>query len=270
MERQTCFGNPDSNKTKIFIVGDSFTQGTNINENLLYYQSLKNLNNTELFVYAAGGYGTLQEYLVINQYFDLIKPDLIILQVCNNDFINNSFELESRSYYNNNHQLRPYLIENQIKYQDPNLFLKENRLLSKSRLIIFLRERIYEIMAFLANTRVLVSIEEVIAKQGLENNLYQQSIATTDSLIKMIKKRIGATKIVAFTVDETYPYTDSFQSIFRNNNIPFIQSIPEKIKKYENQGLNLRLPDQSHWNEKGHKIAGKILHEELNNTLNLK
>jgi alkylation response protein AidB-like acyl-CoA dehydrogenase len=50
-------------------------------------------------VYGGHGYGTLQEYLVIDKYIDEIKPDLILLQVCSNDFTNN-LENEAKSSSN--------------------------------------------------------------------------------------------------------------------------------------------------------------------------
>ena len=53
--------------------------------------------------------GTLQEVMIVERHIREIMPDILILQVCQNDFINNSFELESKSYFNNNNLLRPYL-----------------------------------------------------------------------------------------------------------------------------------------------------------------
>ena len=33
-----------------------------------------------------GGYGTLQQYLLLKKYFNKINPDIIIHQFCENDF----------------------------------------------------------------------------------------------------------------------------------------------------------------------------------------
>src|SRR5688500_5741406 len=42
----------------------------------------------------AGGYGTLPEYLVLDQTIDEIQPTMILWQFCTNDFISNDHDLE--------------------------------------------------------------------------------------------------------------------------------------------------------------------------------
>ena len=44
-----------------------------------------------------GGYGTLQQYLLIKKNLDKIKPDIFIHQFCENDFENNSKVIEKNS-----------------------------------------------------------------------------------------------------------------------------------------------------------------------------
>ena len=75
--------------------------------------------NVEVFAYGGSGYGTLQESLVVDHYLPIVRPDLVLLQVSYNDFINNSFELERASYYNNNFLLRPYLEGDRIRRRFP-------------------------------------------------------------------------------------------------------------------------------------------------------
>src|SRR5262249_28048852 len=60
------FGDLKTNKFKIFIVGDSFTDGGGVNEDSMYYHYLQN-GETELFIYGGYGYGTTQEFLVIDR-----------------------------------------------------------------------------------------------------------------------------------------------------------------------------------------------------------
>jgi len=51
----------------------------------------------------------LQELMILEQSMQEIRPDLVILQFCTNDFINNSVELETLSRINNCGLRRPYL-----------------------------------------------------------------------------------------------------------------------------------------------------------------
>ena len=64
-----AFGNIDSNRVKIFIVGDSFTGDPYTGNDDAYFSVMKKTlkskfnKEIELFVIGASGYGTLQEFL---------------------------------------------------------------------------------------------------------------------------------------------------------------------------------------------------------------
>jgi hypothetical protein len=65
------FGNPDFTKIKIFVLGDSYTQAVEVSNEKTYYALLaENFNNLELFVYGGGGYSTLQEYLILDEFIN--------------------------------------------------------------------------------------------------------------------------------------------------------------------------------------------------------
>jgi hypothetical protein len=72
-----------------------------------------------IFAYGGGGYGTLQEYMILDRYVDKINPDMVLWQFCANDLIINSHELESASFSNNNQMKRPYYENDQIKWLFP-------------------------------------------------------------------------------------------------------------------------------------------------------
>ena len=65
-----------------------------------------------------GGYGTLQQYLLIKKYFDEIKPTIIIHQFCENDFENNTKQIEKNSILYSQYYFRPYLINDKIVYDN--------------------------------------------------------------------------------------------------------------------------------------------------------
>lgn len=260
------FDDSSENKYKIFVIGDSFTAGCGVKETSLYYGALRKRLDAALFVYGGGGYGTLQEFLALEKYYDQVQPDLIILQVCHNDFINNSHELESKSYFNNNNMVRPYFRNGKIEYLLPRTWGRQKMLLgSYSRVLYRLFALFDRFIALLAKKHYfgMHSIENVIRSEGKNLETFNFSINTTDILVKKIKSKAARTPIVAFAVDNMEPYINEFRAIFKENQIIFIDGIPDLIRDKERSGDRLRLKDNSHWNSEGHQIAGNFLAEEL-------
>jgi hypothetical protein len=113
------FGDLDSKKMRLLVIGDSFTHATAVSDDRTYHALLAQLLDVEVFAYGAGGYGTLQELMILDRYIDTIRPDVILWQYCANDFINNDNELERLSLVNNNGWVRPYLQKGQVLLLSP-------------------------------------------------------------------------------------------------------------------------------------------------------
>jgi len=261
-EGKKVFGDTATNKIKIFIVGDSYTWGGGIPEEQMYYNILKNSLGAELFVYGGGGYGTLQEYLVIDKYFDAIKPDLIILQTCSNDFVNNLWELEKRSYINNNMLIRPYLVDGKIKYLSLRRLIKA-ALLIDSRLMYFLNNKIELLQAGLAAKGWIKTVEKDIEENGMNFAGFKKSVAITGELMSRIKKRAADTPVVVFSIDDPEPYYGQFRRISQNNNMFFIEGLAKLMQTAEVNGTSIRNADRKHWNKNAHKMCGDILSAKL-------
>ena len=60
-----------------------------------------------LKVLGAGGYGTLQQYILLQQNRNKLNPKIIILQFCSNDFENNYLNLEKLKGSINQYSKRP-------------------------------------------------------------------------------------------------------------------------------------------------------------------
>ena len=52
----------------------------------------------------------MQEFMILQHYFEMIKPDIVILQMCTNDFADNYCKLERETNYKVG-QKRPYMSE---------------------------------------------------------------------------------------------------------------------------------------------------------------
>lgn len=261
------FGDSSTKKYKIFILGDSFTDSGGVSESMRYYNVIKERLNAEIFVYASGGYSTLQEYLALDKYYDQIKPDLVILQVCYNDFFGNSWELESSTFLINFPMVRPYLIKGEIKYLYPRFWVNYRLFFALySRFLYRLFYAFEHAVTLLIRKKYfnLHTIEDDIIHQGTKLRSFKESVATTELLIQKIKSRAIGIPIIAFAVDDEKPYFEEFKNIFRKLNIKFIDYIPEKIRQREKElGISIRQRDGQHYNDRGQQFCGGLLSEEL-------
>ena len=254
------WGDLSTKKFKIFIVGDSYTEGCcGLKEEELYYNVIKNKLEVELFIYGAGGYGTLQEYLIIDRFIDQIKPDLVLLQVCSNDFIDNVWLLESASFINCHYMVKPYYENGRIEYRYPRGPILLRRYLTfYSRLVYLILERIDMFLAELAKRRIIQTVEFKI-EGGADLEQFRQSVLVTSELLEKIKSRCGRDLLIAFLVNDIEPYFSRFKLMFKKFGIEFVEEIPRVIRNAEMQGNKLRLPDGGHWNKDGNRICGEYL-----------
>jgi hypothetical protein len=253
------YGNTNSTNTKIMIVGDSFTDAIQVSDDQTYYANLKKIfseqmsSPPEIFAYGAIGYGTLQEVMIVERYIEQIAPDILILQVCSNDFINNSFELESASYYNNNHMLRPYLgSDGSIAMQLPQMVYAA----SYSR---FLQWLIIRSNNFVVVNKLARGVEEDIEHQPA-HPAFLRAVALTDRLLERLRSVVpAATKIYAFNVDNLQPYSGTFEKLFARHGIIYIEGVPEAITDAFRKGDAVYASDGAHWAPPGHRIAAEVL-----------
>jgi hypothetical protein len=248
-------GDPQSNKIKIFFVGDSFSVPY-LDKKDMYYDVVSKNIDIELFVYGGPGYGTLQEYLVIDKYIDKIEPDLVVLQTCSNDFINNCWNLERKSFINNNHRVRPYYEKGRIKYRFPRGPFFRGYIIPYSRLAYFISYRFDRILVKLNNKGYLKTIEKYIKAEGEDFREFKQSVDITSELMGMIKKRCGGIPLIAFPVFDNKPYFRQFKNIFHHYNINFLEEIPKLA--WAAEGKNWKRNNE-HWTKKGHTVCGEYL-----------
>jgi lysophospholipase L1-like esterase len=251
------FGDPSAREPKVFVIGDSYTQAVQVSDGDTYYARLGQTLGAQMFVYGAGGYGTLQEAMILDQYFEAIQPDLIVWQFCSNDFINNSFELEQASVLNNNHLVRPYLQDEHIAYALPGpdpLGLRTFWGL-QSRVAYALLTR-WD--AFQSEARAADSVERSIERLGFDQPGFRRSIDTTDRLLGMVRERVGATPVVALSCDAAEPYTRAFQMISARHGIDFWPDVASAVDAAQSQGQVVRASDY-HWNALGHRAIADAL-----------
>jgi len=251
------FGDVNTDKTKILVLGDSYTFGNVVSDGDLYYDHLKRLNNSiEIFAYGCGGYGTLQEYMILDKYFDEIKPDIILWQFSDGDFINNDHELESSSIINN-HMQRPYYIDGKIKLLYPTPIKGVSyHIFYNSHFLRWLNIKLSLIKAVLENT-----LEYDL---NIDSSDFQRAKRTTSLIMGLVRQRVGAIPIVAFSVDEIGVGQGVFKEICKEHNIIFVSQLNEVLNKLKLSGQKIDCsPGDKHWNKYGHYFAGRLLLEYL-------
>lgn len=248
------FGDTNSNKIKLFVIGDSFTQANTVSDGKTYYDYLReNNNNIEIFAYGGGGYGSLQEYMILDKYYDLIKPDIILWQFCQNDIINNDYDLESASFQNNNHMTRPYYRDDKIEWLYPEQITGWFcQVIKSSYLLRFLHIRINIFKA-----KKYGSIEDELS---INHPLFKKAAKTTSDIMGLVRKRVGNIPIIAFSVNKSGWEGDMFMEICEKYDMHFIPNIPESVEEAMHFGVIVDgSPFNGHWNDNGHSIAGKVI-----------
>jgi hypothetical protein len=252
------FGDPTTQRKKLLIVGDSMTNGLGVPARQLYFAVLGAALDVEVFAYGGAGYGTLQEYLVVDHYLPTVRPHLVLLQTSDNDFINNAWALERASFYHNNLAVRPYLEGDRIVYRFPSRLGDWSALLSHSRLAYYLVADGALIGATLAGRGWLRSVEEDV-RRGVAFPPFREAAATTETLVAKLKARLDAVPLIAFSADDG---TAAWRPIFARQAVPFIEDVPARIRDAEARGLVVRF-DGVHWNTEGHRIVGAALADAL-------
>ncbi|MBP8979848.1 MAG: SGNH/GDSL hydrolase family protein [Syntrophobacterales bacterium] len=248
----------DVGKTRLMVIGDSFTQALEVSDDQAYWSVLKKRLPMAVYAYGAIGYGNLQEGVILDEYLDLIKPEAVLLQLCSNDFINNSFELENASFINNQRQRRPYLKENgEIFYATPGTVPALRTALTRySRVFSFLFHRLDLAQA---RWRGYKSVEVEIEQKNGAVREYRTSLRTTALIFRKIKERCGNVPVYAFVVDPTPPFYEDFRKLCAEAGFVFIDGVAESIKKEAKKGAVVFVRDEGHWSPLGHAIGGEAL-----------
>lgn len=249
------FGDVHSTRKKLLVIGDSQTLSVKVSDGDTYQEYIAKEGDFELFAYGGGGYGSLQEYMILDRYYDEIKPDIVLWQFCSNDLHNNLFELESSSWKRNNHMIRPYLVEGEIVYLYPHPSWVYRNIFRHSKLIKLIGVNINAIFWHHG------SEQEVLDKS---NWMIQKSINVTSAIMSRVREKAKQSKVFAFSAcSRHYPKINMdnlFSDIAETNKLIYIHGITAAINTAQGKGVRVNgLPEDAHWNAEGNKIAGKVI-----------
>ncbi|MBK8722372.1 MAG: SGNH/GDSL hydrolase family protein [Saprospiraceae bacterium] len=260
------FGNIQSTKPKVLFIGDSYTASVESSNDKTFYKLVADSIDIEVFAYGHAGYGNLQEFMILDKWVDKIKPDIIVMEVCSNDFIDNYAPLEIECGYKVGER-RPYLDENQtITYYRP-LSLAQ-KLKEKSRFFNWFSNRLENSWYNITKIEKRVG-EYYISTERTNYEPYKNSIEITNLIIDKIKSRIPSNaKFLAFSADSYQPAMDDFKYIFESKKLQFSTIPVKKVDAFEYFKMgNVRTSDGYHWNNQGQELIASGIIEELKKLL---
>jgi hypothetical protein len=260
------WGDPAASRPHVVFVGDSFTHAVEVSSEQTYCAELGRDLDVSVFAYGAQGYGTLQEYLVLQRFLDSIRPDLLVWQWCSNDFVNNDYDLELQSVGDNNHSPRPYLNEDGsilLRVPERSRAAAAMRYVGArySRFVAFLFARVdlYEVAR--GGDRWVLTRE--IAEAGRAHPGFRRAAATTGRIVAMARRRWPELPIVALAVDDAVPFLDEFRSIAEACDAELLDGAPAALRLAREQGLVVHAADGGHWSPIGHRVVGQYLARAL-------
>ncbi len=256
-------GDPSTTRPRLLVLGDSFTHGSG--ETLeLYPRVASRLAGYEPWVRAAPGWGTLQEWLALEAAWEDARPDVIVLQVCSNDFINNDWELERGSFGNNNLSRRPYWEAGRAVMRDPVALLGLRRALAeRSALAVWLNRRWRHAGLFLERRRLVGSTEQSVGREGLAFAPFARAVRTTEELVAHVRARADGRPLVLLPADPFVPFYDEWRKLAERQGLPLLTGGLDALAEAERRGARVRLSDGVHWNAAGHALVGRALAEWL-------
>lgn len=138
-------GSTANARLTMLVIGDSFTADPFSGDDDMWYvvgarqlEALGGLEKNSIHTLGggAGGYGTLQELMLLRQLKKQVSPDLFVLQFCANDFINNHLAAESNGIVRSQYMKRPYYnLDGSISYSDsPYAWIWRSSLIGESKI----------------------------------------------------------------------------------------------------------------------------------------
>lgn len=261
------WGNPAvTDRKKVLFLGDSYTACAQTSDDRLFYKLLGDSLPIEVFAYGAAGYSNAQEYLTLEKYLNEVKPDLIVWQLCCNDFIDNYWELEKVAGYHVRMK-RPYILEDGTVTRRLAAEYPRN-VKPYSYFLYFILKRI-AVARGTFDKPPAEPAEKFIAEQNLNYEPFARSVRMTDAVFKKMKALLPPqTHLLVFDADGFQPQYEQFARLCRENNLAFADGLPGYLHQFEAAGECVHTDDGYHWNNRGNEIAAAFLRPHLEKMLN--
>ena len=239
------------NGDEIIVIGDSFSTDPYVSVDKMWYSVLANnlMNKRKIDIkikaLGAGGYGSLQQFLLLKRLKNNLNPKIVILQFCSNDYENNLLDLEILRGSINQYARRPYLDSNEKIIYSQNLIDKilRNKYIGQSRII----NKIYFVL-FKKNNKTI------------PNELRIKSRNNTIAILKDMKKVFPNKNYFIFNCEENKKF---WKIMAKNLGYIPIEEVDYNLDLAKKNKRKIFYKDGGHLNEAGHKIIGDSISENL-------
>lgn len=250
---------------RIAVFGDSFVFGTGVDEDHVFTTQLERVLRREGYPYdvvnlGVGGFSTDQEFLLFNEMAALLRPDIVVLVMCDNDFDGNLQDFAYGRYY------KPY-----FRLESERLELRNQPVPTLSpaqRMKLWLGQR-SEAWNFLRSRtrgrRVLFGFLQV----GLARRPVEDPIEFMETLTRAFRDAVVARGARFVTLNTGH----------RGENTPLYHSLRPRLARADIAYLGLegnlgqgraQRPDlhwdfgrDSHWNRAAHRLAAEVVSNYL-------
>lgn len=218
---------------RIVFLGDSFVWGYDVEKQERFTEKLhEKFSNSSIYNLGISGYGTDQQYLLLQQQYDFYMPNIVFLVFCtDNDKNENSHNYVHRGYF------KPYFVAN-----GDNLTLKGVPVPKSWRYFI----KQHDLLSYSCWFRLISKLYfKYMGPSSLELN--DPTYAIISNMNRFIKTR-GAQFIVGLQGTDL-----KLEKFLADNNIPFVDlSTSYTYSKYGN-----------HWTPQGHIIVSEKIYNFL-------
>ena len=230
----------EKKKKRVLFLGDSFCWGYGVNQDKLFVELLRDkLKEYEFFNCGISGYGTDQEYILLKEYYDIIKPDIVFLFYYDNDVIDNVLNNNYLGYY------KPYFVDKDDDSVD--LILKG---IPVPKSWLYYGNNFFIRYSFFNN----FMLQQIICMKNPCFSTHNYKILY--KILFNIKAFLDS-KNSEFIICIAGDNNNFLTSMLKDNNIFFIDL------------ENSNTLDDGHWNEKGHEYVADKIYNFLNKKKNI-
>lgn len=242
-----------SSSLRVLFIGDSFTQGTEVSSDGMYYEWFERLGAGRFAVSAAGmgGFNTVQQYRLLERVYAQAAPKIVFWQLTSNDVGENVYigtDISSvqkpRLYYD--------LPTDSFVIRNPSLWLLQHSDLTKY--LYGELTKIQRVSPF--GLHLLTGWLSPPASLPQDEVVLQGLLVMERMVGKAVRSHPG-TMFVGFAVDDMYE--NEYRAIFERQGAFYYAGMSAQMR---DQGEGQRIdcaPVDSHWNHHGNKVAATLL-----------
>ncbi|MCJ7478737.1 MAG: SGNH/GDSL hydrolase family protein [Candidatus Nanohaloarchaeota archaeon QJJ-7] len=255
------WGDIDTNETKILVIGDSHVQlGGSSDDGWWYDYIEKSIPETEVFAIGSSGSGTTQEYLLLNQSIDIIDPDIVLWQFCQNDYRNDAYSMNRARWPLTRGWIKPYLIDGEIQYRSPSPLINLRTswktidfLVSKYQLVT-LQEKRKDRNSMLWRLAETHFIEEGSTPEFEKTErMIERAISTSrENEARFILLKINGPRVGRYY----YALCDRINATCWNDIDDYVVKAGNRMRVPVDRG-------DGHWSAEGNKLGGQYIADKL-------